>query len=196
MLILIRHGESTMNAEGKLVGRLDPSLTPTGEAQAARAGATLAAVNELIVSPLTRTRQTASLLGVETPMRIDERVIELDYGVLDGTTLGEVDPSLWARWHEEADFAPEGGESLVDLRRRLSPLLEELFATPGQGARSKEGDVVIVSHVSPIKAAVAWALGTDDLVAWRMRLSNGSVTRIGYGPTGPQLLSFNETPPD
>jgi len=196
MLILIRHGESTMNAEGKLVGRLDPLLTPTGEAQAARAGATLAAVNELIVSPLTRTRQTASLLGVETPMRIDERVIELDYGVLDGTTLGEVDPSLWARWHEEADFAPEGGESLVDLRRRLSPLLEELFATPGQGARSKEGDVVIVSHVSPIKAAVAWALGTDDLVAWRMRLSNGSVTRIGYGPTGPQLLSFNETPPD
>jgi len=196
MLILIRHGESTMNAEGKLVGRLDPSLTPTGEAQAARAGATLAVVNELIVSPLTRTRQTASLLGVETPMRIDERVIELDYGVLDGTTLGEVDPSLWARWHEEADFAPEGGESLVDLRRRLSPLLEELFATPGQGARSKEGDVVIVSHVSPIKAAVAWALGTDDLVAWRMRLSNGSMTRIGYGPTGPQLLSFNETPPD
>ena len=196
MLILIRHGESTMNAEGKLVGRLDPSLTPTGEAQAARAGATLAVVNELIVSPLTRTRQTASLLGVETPMRIDERVIELDYGVLDGTRLGEVDPSLWARWHEEADFAPEGGESLVDLRRRLSPLLEELFATPGQGARSKEGDVVIVSHVSPIKAAVAWALGTDDLVAWRMRLSNGSVTRIGYGPTGPQLLSFNETPPD
>ena len=185
-----------MNAEGKLVGRLDPSLTPTGEEQAARAGATLAAVNELIVSPLTRTRQTASLLGVETPMRIDERVIELDYGVLDGTTLGEVDPSLWARWHEEADFAPEGGESLVDLRRRLSPLLEELFAAPGQGARSKEGDVVIVSHVSPIKAAVAWALGTDDLVAWRMRLSNGSVTRIGYGPTGPQLLSFNETPPD
>jgi len=196
MLILIRHGESTMNAEGKLVGRLDPSLTPTGEAQAARAGATLAAVNELIVSPLTRTRQTASLLGVETPMRIDERVIELDYGVFDGTRLGEVDPSLWARWHEEADFAPEGGESLVDLRRRLSPLLEELFAAPGQGARSKEGDVVIVSHVSPIKAAVAWALGTDDLVAWRMRLSNGSVTRIGYGPTGPQLLSFNETPPD
>ena len=196
MLILIRHGESTMNAEGRLVGRLDPSLTPTGEAQAARAGATLAAVSELIVSPLTRTRQTASLLGVEAPMRIDERVIELDYGILDGATLGEVDPTLWGRWHEEADFAPEGGESLVDLRRRLSPLLEELFAAPGQGARSKEGDVVIVSHVSPIKAAVAWALGTDDLVAWRMRLSNGSVTRIGYGPTGPQLLSFNETPPD
>lgn len=183
-----------MNAEGRLVGRLDPSLTPRGEAQAVRAGATLAAVNELIVSPLTRTRQTASLLGIDAPMRIDERVIELDYGALDGALLSEVDPALWARWHGEADFAPDGGESLVDLRRRLAPLLEELFATAGEGARSKEGDVVIVSHVSPIKAAVAWSLGIDDLVAWRMRLSNGSVTRISHGPTGPQLLSFNETP--
>ena len=54
--------------------------------------------------------------------------------------------------------------------------------------------MVVVSHVSPIKAAVAWALGADELVAWRLRLSTGSVTRVDMGPHGPQVVSFNETP--
>lgn len=53
-------------------------------------------------------------------------------------------------------------------------------------------DVVVVSHVSPIKAAVAWALGVDDGVAWRMYVAPASLTRIGVtGPT-PSLRSFNE----
>ncbi len=50
-----------------------------------------------------------------------------------------------------------------------------------------------MSHVSPIKAAVLWALGLDDLYSWRMRLDVASFTRLGPGPDGPVLLSFNET---
>jgi len=145
-------------------------------------------------SPLLRTTQTARLLGVEAPTAIDERAIELDYGTLDGERLVDVDPVLWGRWLTEPTFAPEGGESLADLGRRMEGLVEELFAVRGEGARSREGDVVVVSHVSPIKAAVAWALGADELVAWRLRLSTGSVTRIDLGPHGPQLVSFNEVP--
>jgi hypothetical protein len=53
---------------------------------------------------------------------------------------------------------------------------------------------VVVSHVSPIKAAVAWALlGAHDL-AFRLHLSTGSITRIGWGPQGPVLQTFNEVP--
>jgi broad specificity phosphatase PhoE len=55
-----------------------------------------------------------------------------------------------------------------------------------------DGPVVAVSHVSPIKAAVLWALGLPDLYAWRLRLDNASVTRLAPGPDGPVLLSFNE----
>ena len=194
MLLLIRHGESTLNAEGRLVGRLDPALTERGERQARAAGALLGAVNEVVVSPLLRTRQTAELLGASVPVRIDDRVIELDYGDLDGTKLSEVDPALWGRWYDDASFAPDGGESLADLGARMRTVLEELFDAPGERARSKDADVVIVSHVSPIKAAVAWALGVDGLVAWRLRLSNGSITRIDLGPRGPQLVGFNEVP--
>ena len=52
------------------------------------------------------------------------------------------------------------------------------------------GPVVAVSHVSPIKAAVTWALDASPELAWRMRLDVASLTRVGRGPV---LLSFNET---
>ena len=194
MLVLVRHGESTLNAEGRLVGRLDPSLTAQGEAQAAAAGRLLAPTIELRHSPLTRTTQTAGLLGLDLDPIVEDRAIELDYGSLDGERLADVDPELWQRWLTDPTVAPEGGESLADLGRRVEGLLEELFAVKGEGARSRDGDVVVVSHVSPIKAAVAWALGADELVAWRLRLSTGSVTRVDMGPHGPQVVSFNETP--
>ena len=51
--------------------------------------------------------------------------------------------------------------------------------------------MVVVSHVSPIKAAVAWALGTVDLY-WRLHLRTASVTRIGWNRDGPILHGFNE----
>ena len=194
MLILVRHGESALNAEGRLVGRLDPELTDRGRSQAEAAGHMLGDVSEVRSSPLTRTRQTASLLGCCVPAVVEQRVIELDYGALDGSLLSDVDPALWRRWMTDASFRPDGGESLVDLRVRVEPLVEELFSTSGHGARSSDADVVVVSHVSPIKAMIAWALGADDLVAWRLRLSTGSITRIAMGPHGPQLLSFNEVP--
>ncbi len=177
------------------MGRLDPALTELGELQAIAAGRRIGDVHELRASPLIRARRTADLLGLEAPVLVDERFIELDYGELDGTPHADVDRSLWEQWLSDVDFSPPGGESLSALGRRVEAAMAELFETPGAGARVAGSDVVIVSHVSPIKAAVAWALGVDHLTAWRMRLSNGSVTRIAMGPHGPQLLSFNETPP-
>jgi broad specificity phosphatase PhoE len=51
----------------------------------------------------------------------------------------------------------------------------------------------VVSHVSPVKAAVAWALGASETVVWRMFLSTASVTRIAWGAGSPVLRSYNET---
>ena len=56
------------------------------------------------------------------------------------------------------------------------------------------GDVIVVTHVSPVKAAVAWSLGVGDEVAWRTFVAPGSITRIGARQGRPVLLSFNETP--
>ena len=55
-----------------------------------------------------------------------------------------------------------------------------------------EGHVVVVTHVSPIKAAVAWALDAGDELAWRMYVGLASITRIGVSERGPLLRSFNE----
>ena len=70
---------------------------------------------------------------------------------------------------------------------------EELFAEPDGGARG-EGTVVVVSHVSPIKAATCWSLGMGDEGVWRLYLANASATRITWGATGPVLAGFNHTP--
>ncbi len=54
-----------------------------------------------------------------------------------------------------------------------------------------ERDVVVFSHVSPIKAAVAWALGVGPETSWRMNLGQATITRIRTAPGTPALLSFN-----
>ncbi len=59
--------------------------------------------------------------------------------------------------------------------------------------RRRDHDVVVVSHVSPIKAAVAWALGVDVSISWRTHLQPASITRVGIGRTGPVLRTFNGT---
>ena len=58
--------------------------------------------------------------------------------------------------------------------------------------RAGDRDVAVVTHVSPIKAAVAWALGAGIEIAWRSHLSHASICRIDMREAGPVLLSFNE----
>jgi alpha-ribazole phosphatase len=142
-------------------------------------------------SPLLRARDTAALLALGPPVTVDERWIEVDYGEFEGERLGAIPAAVWQRWQRDRDFRPEGGETLAEVDRRIAAACEELFATDGAGARRSDGDVVVVSHVSPIKAAVAWALGTADLY-WRLHLRTASVTRIGWNRDAPILHGFNE----
>jgi broad specificity phosphatase PhoE len=83
-------------------------------------------------------------------------------------------------------FTPPGGESLVALGQRVRTALDELFPMAG------DGTVVVVTHVSPIKAAVAWALGVGEEVAWRTHVTPASITRIRVGAGGPVLAGFND----
>ena len=58
--------------------------------------------------------------------------------------------------------------------------------------RAKDRDVAVVTHVSPMKAAVAWVLGSGVEISWRSHLSHASVCRIDMRAGGPVLFSFNE----
>jgi broad specificity phosphatase PhoE len=127
-------------------------------------------------------------------MEVDPRWIEVDYGELEAQALEAVPAELWARWRADLSFRPPGGETLAEVGVRVRSACDELFARPGEGARG-DGDVVVVSHVSPIKAAVAWALGTGDEVVWRLYLATASITRIGWRNGVPVLHRYNETVP-
>jgi broad specificity phosphatase PhoE len=188
MLIVVRHGQTAFNAEGRLLGRLDPPLSEVGRAQAVALAAVVTSpgrIRRIVASPLARARETAACFGL--PVDIDERWVELDYGPLDGTPVVDVPPELWASWRADASWAPDGAETLASVGRRVREACQELVD------EAREGDIVVVSHVSPIKAAITWALGVDDLVVWRLFVAPASVTRIGLGPAGPSLRSFNDT---
>jgi broad specificity phosphatase PhoE len=194
VLVLVRHAESAANAAGLLLGRSDSPLTPRGEEQARALGALIGPVTRLVCSPLARARRTAEALGTGLRVEVDERWVEVDYGELEGEALSAVPSEVWTRWRADPEFRPPGGESLAEVGRRVRRACEELFARAGDGGRA-EGDVVVVSHVSPIKAAVAWALGAGDTAAWRLYLATASVTRIAWGTDAPVLHRFNETVP-
>jgi len=194
VLVLVRHGQAAGNAAGLLLGQAESPLTERGRAQAAAVGHVLGPVSRIITSPLGRAVQTAAALGLDAPVEVDERWIEVDYGEFDGQAIGAVPAEVWRRWRSDPSYRPPGGESLAEVGARVRAACEELFSTDGTGARA-EPDVVVVSHVSPIKAAVAWALGTGDEVAWRLYLAPGSITRISWGVDAPLLQRYNEVVP-
>jgi broad specificity phosphatase PhoE len=185
VLIIARHGRTAANASGQLLGRRDPGLDATGEVQAAAIGRALVGADRVISSPLRRCRETAAMVG--RPVEVDERFIELDYGVLEGVPVAEVPASTWASWRADRGWSPDGGESLDELAARVWPALGDLCD------EAAERDIVVVSHVSPIKASLAWSLGVGIETQWRCFVQQASISRIAVRAGVPSLHSFNET---
>lgn len=193
MIVLVRHGTTDQNLRGLLLGRADPPLAPEGVDQARALGAALAkegAPTRIVSSPLRRARETAETMASVWGMDVDDEpgLIEMDYGEWDERALVEIPRDVWRAWHADPDFAPPGGESLRDVQERVSACVATLAREAAE-----HGTIIAVSHVSPIKAAVVWALGLDERpeLAWRLRLDTASVTRITNGPAGPVVTAFN-----
>ncbi len=140
--------------------------------------------SRVITSPLERARQTAVALG--PPVTVDERWTEVDYGIYEGMALADVPLEVWAHWDDDLDWAPEGGESMSSVAARVRDACEQLWE------ESRDHDVVVVSHVSPIKAAIVWAMGANADAPGRMALDVASICRVGEGRRGPVLRSFND----
>jgi broad specificity phosphatase PhoE len=189
VIILLRHGRTAANAAGLLLGRADPDLDEEGVRQAAALAEAVRSstcrVTQVVSSPLGRCRQTAERVAsaIGASVSVDERWIEMDYGDLDGIPTADVPAETWAAWSSDLTWTPPGGESMAALGARVRGACDEL---------DNDRDVVVVTHVSPIKAAVAWALGVGDEVAWRMFVAPASITRIAVSGKRRSLHSFNE----
>lgn len=190
-IILVRHGRTALNAQGRMQGRLDEPLDEVGLRQAEALGTYLSAElgpDDLIVSsPLQRAQRTAAAIANGREVRVDERWIELAYGEFDGRLQSDIPADTWNRWRSDDTFAPPGGESLVEVATRVVDACEH-WRREAAGRR-----VVIVSHVSPIKAAIIWALGAHTSLSWRMRLDTAAVSRLAVTADTTSLTSFNET---
>jgi broad specificity phosphatase PhoE len=191
-IIIVRHGRTEFNAAGRLQGRTDNPLDEVGLAQAEAVATYLApellSDTLIVCSPLLRARQTATAIaqGVGASLEIDERWIELDYGAFEGLRQSEVPTNVWREWRNDSNFAAPQGESLNQVQQRVADACAEL-------AQRLDGrTAVVVSHVSPIKSAVAWALGVDVSVGWKTQLATASITRLAISANGAALTSFNE----
>jgi broad specificity phosphatase PhoE len=190
VLILVRHGRTPANAAGLLQGRLDQDLDDHGRAQAFAVAAFVRSwcdVDVVVSSPLKRAQQTAA--AFETTIETDDRWIELSYGEYEGTPHAEVPSEVWQRWRDDSHFTPAGGESLAALDVRVRAACVDLVE------RAAHENIVVVSHVSPMKSAVAWSLGADVGISFNCHLDQAAVCRIAIRGDRPILQTFNETAP-
>ena len=164
-LLLIRHGQTTYNATGRMQGHLDTELSEVGYAQA-RAAAELLEDKEItaiVASDLIRARDTADVIGRQLGIEVsvDKRLRETHLGDWQGMTSAEVDeqyPGARALWRHDPTWAPPQGESRVGVARRARPVIDELMRDlPAWD----EGAVLVVAHGGAISALTCHLLGLE-----------------------------------
>jgi broad specificity phosphatase PhoE len=184
-LILVRHGESTWNAEELLQGQLDPPLSERGREQSRALAAVLDGVPEerIVCSDLGRARETAELLGVR-PARYDPRWREIDVGEWGGRPAAEIDAqgSELTNWRGGPRKAPSG-ESWEDFSARVAGAVDELIEAGGPW--------LVVCHGGCIRAAAVHVTGADALALGSP--PNASATVFELGPR-PRLLVYGSLP--
>ncbi|TAL13836.1 MAG: bifunctional RNase H/acid phosphatase, partial [Frankiales bacterium] len=193
--LLLRHGQTEMSVDKRFSGVSDPPLTEVGLAQAAAAAARLARCGAVAVvsSPLLRTRETARLvadaLGLE--VQVEEGLRETDFGDWEGYTFSEV-RKKWPReldaWLGSTAVAPPFGESFDATATRVRQARDRvLSAYPGQ-------TVVVVSHVTPIKTLLRFALDAPPSALYRLHLDLTSLSQVLWHADGSAVVrSMNDT---
>jgi broad specificity phosphatase PhoE len=167
-LLLIRHGESTWNAEHRLQGQADPPLSPLGREQAAALVPFLDGLPaRALSSDLTRAVETAAVLGL-AGAPTDPRWREIDIGDWAGRTLDELDPDDVAAW-QKGELTPPNAETFAELQARVAAAIDALG---GEGA-------VIVTHGGCVRAATAHLTGADPRSL--APPANASLTVIEHG---------------
>jgi ribonuclease H / adenosylcobalamin/alpha-ribazole phosphatase len=192
---LLRHGETSLSPERRFSGRGDPELTDKGIAQARAAAARFVGreIVAVVSSPLRRAAQTAAAVAdvVGGIVITDDDLAETDFGDWEGHTWAEIQaqwPDALAQWLKDPSVAPPGGESFVSVFARAARARERLAAAYSGGT------IVVVSHVTPIKALLREALGAPAQAVYRIYLETGSLSAIDWYAGGAGVVKLlNDT---
>jgi broad specificity phosphatase PhoE len=201
-LLLIRHGESIANAEGRLQGHLDVLLSDRGRRQADCLGEKLAplGVEALYSSPLRRAAETAEIIGARLGLPVQERepLMERNVGVLEGLTRDEIIakfPRYMPARTELRQIEIEGFEQDEAFASRVRDILGSIIeAHAGQ-------TVAVVTHGGIIFSFCRQSLQMPTVRPGPFAIDNASITSFdirdgdGVAPGRPrvQLITLNDT---
>jgi ribonuclease H / adenosylcobalamin/alpha-ribazole phosphatase len=185
MTHLLRHGQTEHTPERRYSGRNDLPLSRTGRAEAAAAAerAKALGVDVVVASPLRRTRETAEIVAgaLGLPVVLDEDLVELDFGDLEGLTFDEArakHPLAARRFTDDVTVAAPGGESIADVSARVARARRRILS------QHAGHTVLVVSHVTPIKLLLTAGLGVGDEVVHRVFLEAASLCSVAWSSDG------------
>jgi len=195
LLYLVRHCETTFNAEGRIQGHLDAPLTRLGVRQAkmiARrlSGETFAAVYS---SDLARARTTAEIIAAphELPVWTTPLLREANLGVVQGLTREEVAerfPEALHIWRREpASRRPPGAESLEEVVARCAEFLEIIAREHGS-----DENILIAGHGGSLRGLVIALLGLPVSAYRLLHFYNASLSILETG-SNPGIRLLNDT---
>lgn len=163
-IILVRHGRTAWNSEGRWQGHSDIGLDEVGIEQARRTASLLAALHPdvLVSSDLVRAQQTAQSVGEATglPLHTDPGLRETNLGEWAGLTGSEIAqrwPVELREWlNGDVHQRPPGGENRIDVTRRVLDSLQRHVAELATGQT-----LVVISHGGALRVAIASLLGLE-----------------------------------
>lgn len=194
-LIAVRHGETAWNVDTRIQGHIDIGLNATGLWQARRAGAALAdePIGVVYASDLSRAWQTAQAIAEPHGLAVqpEPRLRERAFGNMEGMSFAEIEATLPVqakRWRErDPEFEPEGGESLLTFRDRVTGVAAELAARhPGEL-------VVLVAHGGVMDVLYRAATRQELQAPRTWQLGNAAINRMLWTPEGFSLVGWSDT---
>ena len=195
-IIAVRHGETSWNADARIQGQIDIGLNETGRWQAKRVGQALAEepIAAVYSSDLERAQATAQPISEAkgVPVIPHEGLRERSFGMFEGKTFDEIHqawPEHAQNWRKRIPEwqPPEGGESLIQLRERVTRTLEQLAAKhPGE-------QIVVVAHGGVLDALYRVATGQEVNSPRTWELPNGAINRLLWTPQGFTLVGWSDT---
>jgi phosphoserine phosphatase len=190
-ILLVRHGETAWNREGRYQGRTDVPLSPDGEAQVRRLAARLAHVRitVAVASPLSRARATAAaiLAGRDVTLADEAGLLEISHGAWEGQLSADVERAhaeMLGRWRSSPDRdvpAGPGAETLGDVEARAWPVLERIASRLGA-----DDTALIVAHDAVNRVLVCRVLGLPLTRVWAFRQAPAALNVLA-GPTLAEL---------
>jgi broad specificity phosphatase PhoE len=197
-LILVRHGVTDWNRQGRWQGRMDPPLSADGLAEADLVAARFAAdpllrPARIVTSTLARASQTAERIGAAVGVELEPepRLMEIGAGEWEGRTHEELettDGERYRAWRsQESDTRPPGGEPLDDVVGRVRELLTEVSVGDGPWP------ALLVSHGGILRVLANLLFDLPGRWMWNLDVDNASVSAAErIGPRW-RLVRWNDT---